>query len=48
MKCIYSLLCLCAVFFLSCNDLMPDAEVVEEEIGIFPDYKERSPAISLR
>ena len=40
MKCIYSLLCLCAVFFLSCNDRIPEAEVVEEEIGIFPDYKE--------
>lgn len=36
----YIYLWLCMVFFLSCNNLLPDAEKAEGEIEIFPDYKE--------
>lgn len=40
MNYLYSLLWFCTIFFLSCNEVLPDAEKVEEEIEIFPDYKE--------
>ena len=36
----YIYLWLCMVFFLSCSNLLPDAEKAEGEIEIFPDYKE--------
>ena len=38
MKYLYPLLWL--FVFLSCNDVLPDAEETEGEIEIFPDYKE--------
>ena len=37
MKYLYTLLWL--FVFLSCNDVLPDAEETEGEIEIFPDYK---------
>ena len=37
MKYLYPLLWL--FVFLSCNDVLPDAEETEGEIEIFPDYK---------
>ena len=47
MKYLYPLLWL--FVFLSCNDVLPDAEETEGEIEIFPIIKRsRSPAISLR
>lgn len=40
MKYLYFLLWSCMVSFLSCNDALSGAEDADEEIEIFPDYKE--------
>ena len=40
MNYLYSILWFCTIFFLSCNEVLPDAEEAEGEIEIFPDYKE--------
>ena len=40
MNYLYSILWFCTIFFLSCNEVLPDAEEAEGEIEIFPDYKD--------
>ena len=40
MKYLYYLLWSCMVSFLSCNEVLSGAEDADEEIEIFPDYKE--------
>ncbi|WP_293734320.1 hypothetical protein [uncultured Parabacteroides sp.] len=37
---LYFLIWLCMISFSACNDMLPDAEELKGEAGIFPDYKE--------